>query len=118
MEGKVFLPDYGSQRVGRQYRGLYRLFDGEEWHHVLVGGLPTLFPSQAEAVSAAKDAVRAVLNPPITSHRSADRAFIEAAASWFANKHENRAREQIARKRGVRDVVFVEVKGKRHANKT
>ena len=115
MAGKTFLPDYGTQRVGTDYRGLFRFFDDDEWHVVQESGAPSLFSTPKEALEAAKDTVRKVLNPPVLCHRSAHRAFIDAAADWFANKHEARAREHTARKRGVRDVVFVEVKGKRNA---
>lgn len=117
MTCKVFLPDYASHRAGSKYCAVYRFFDDEDWRHVNINGSPALFETAHDAVKAAKDAARAALNPPISGHRTAHRAFIEAAAGWFANKHESRAREQIARNRGVRDVVFVETKGGRNVKK-
>ena len=117
MSCSVFLPDYASRRAGSKYYAVYRLFDDEEWRGVSVNGAMSLFDSPQDAVKAAKDAAREVLNPPILGHREAHRAFIDAAAGWFANKHEAKAREQIARNRGVREIVFIETRSRKHATK-
>ena len=115
MQIKEFFPDYASRRVGRGYQGLFRFFDGDDWSEVKIDGEPTAFGTAQEAVDAAKVALKKALNPTIRGHKTARQAYIDAAAEWFANKHEARAREHTARKRGVRDVVFVEIKGKRYA---
>ena len=112
---KTFLPDYASRRVGCNYHALYRFFENEDWHHVREDGAPAIYPTTGAALDAAKCVLRKTLNPAISGHRSARRAVIDAAEEFFATKHERAAREHTARKRGVREVVFVQVKGKSHA---
>lgn len=112
---KTFLPDYASRRVGADFHALYRFFENEDWSHVCEAEKPKLFKNSGDAREAAKEVLRKTLNPAIYCHRSARRAVIDVADEFFQTKHELAARAHTARKRGLREVVYVETKRGRHA---
>lgn len=60
-----FLPDYGSMCVDGRYRPIFKLFASGGWKFVRKDGKPVECDTAAEAVLAAKECVKAILNPQI-----------------------------------------------------
>ena len=68
---KSFLPDYSQMQIGSKHRPLFRLFAGEGWKFVRKDGRPLEFDTSIQAIEAAKECVRAILNPPIRAEQTA-----------------------------------------------
>lgn len=67
MAKRDFLPDYSSMSTASGYRPMYRLFVGANWHVIPQSKVPGYFPTSGQAIEAAKEYVRARLNPVIRS---------------------------------------------------
>lgn len=113
MTEKLFLPEFGSAPCAGGHRGYFRLFENEDWHRVRRDDGVEIFTCAKSAASAAREQLVAILNPRIITHRSHLQKFHSAVGDWFANKHEDKARDHMARKRGVREVVLVEIKSRK-----
>lgn len=70
MTKRDFLPDYSSMSTASGYRPMYRLFVGANWHVIPQSKVPGYFPTAWQAIEAAKEYVRARLNPVIRSEKA------------------------------------------------
>lgn len=67
-----FLPDYASLSLGGRYRPMFKLFTGESWRTVRRdGGKPMCCDTAGQAIAAAKEHVRSILNKQIRAERAA-----------------------------------------------
>ena len=64
-----FLPEYTALPIGSVYRPAFKLFAGESWRFVRKDGKPVECSSASEAITAAKDCVKRILNPAIRSEQ-------------------------------------------------
>lgn len=67
MEAKAFLPDYNCVPWNGRYRPLFKLFAGENWRMVRANKAPVECDTPSQAITAAKDHVKRILNPAIRS---------------------------------------------------
>lgn len=92
-----FLPDYKWMQVKGRYRPLFRLFCSDRWKFVRKNGVPVECDTASEAVAAAKDCVKAILNPQIRSETMetvpAVPDFLNPEA-WNRERAERQAAEQ------------------------
>lgn len=98
MNDKHFLPDYSTMTVDGHIRPLYRLFEGDCWKHVQIGGKPVRCKSRGEAIAEAKACVRRILNPEIRAEITAAEtvADVLGIASWHEERATRAAQEQQA----------------------
>lgn len=66
---KEFLPEYSQMPHGRKYRPLFKLFSGENWRFVRKDGQPIECDTAVQAITAAKECVKRILNPAIRSEQ-------------------------------------------------
>lgn len=85
-----FLPEYHYLPVAGGYMASYKLFAGHPFR-LIPGGKK--FESAGQAISAAKEYVRARLNPPIRGEITEARDVLGIAA-WHEQKAAQRAAEQ------------------------
>lgn len=94
-----FLPDYKWMQVNGRYRPLFRLFCSDRWKFVRKNGVPVECGTASEAVAAAKECVKAILNPKIRSEQAeaipAVPDFLDPAA-WSRERIEQQAQQQEA----------------------
>ncbi|UPT53378.1 hypothetical protein [Synechococcus phage Ssp-JY39] len=106
---KAFLPEYGQMPFGEKYRPLFKLFAGENWRFVRKDGKPVEYDTAGQAVDAAKECVKRILNPAIRSEEieapSSDALAGEAAA--FLARRDQEAEEQKARVFASMSMVFL-----------
>lgn len=99
METKSFLPDYGSLSVDGAYLPLFKLFAGESWRYVRRKGQKVRCETAAAAIIAAKEHVRAILNPPILTTKAEQNIpeiipEILDVDAWRQSKAEEQAAER------------------------
>lgn len=106
---KAFLPEYGQMPYGEKYRPLFKLFAGENWRFVRKDGKPMEYDTAGQAVDAAKECVKRILNPAIRCEEieapSNDALAGEAAA--FLARRDQEAEEQKARVFASMSTVFL-----------
>ncbi len=85
-----FLPEFNAVPVRGGYRGSYRLFDSQPFRFI-PGCEP--YPTAGRALEAAKEYVRARLNPPIRAEITEAKDVL-GLASWHLEKAAQRAAEQ------------------------
>lgn len=116
----TFLPEFSTMKMaGGGYAGLYRLFEGD-WRYVFDKRTrqASIFGSQSEAISAAREVVRTKLNPHLKCENidapdEAD-ADVLQIEEWRAKQIEEYARSRAIVKNGRnRRQVVVEVRGKK-----
>lgn len=66
-----FLPDYNFMPWNGRYRPMFKLFAGENWRLVRANRAPVECDTPGQAISAAKDHVKRILNPAIRSTKDA-----------------------------------------------
>lgn len=101
-----FLPDYGQMPWQGRYRPLFRLFAHEGWKFVRKDGLPIECDTAGQAIQAAKDCVRRILNPAIRAEQAEIAADVLGVEEW--------RREKAAQVAGNQEAVLgaVIVKGR------
>mgnify|MGYP001057860441 CR=1 FL=1 len=82
-----FLPDYSSMPWNGRYRPLYKLFASDGWRYVRKDGQPVECDTASQALDAAKDCVKRILNPTIYAERAETVKDVLGVAEW----HEQRA---------------------------
>ncbi|MFC5385171.1 hypothetical protein ACFPLB_04225 [Aquamicrobium segne] len=84
-------------QVNGRYRPLFRLFCSDRWKFVRKNGVPVECDTAREAVEAAKECVKAILNPKIRSEgmeiSPAIPEFLDAEA-WSRERAEKQAQQQ------------------------
>lgn len=106
---KAFLPEYGQMPYGEKYRPLFKLFAGENWRFVRKDGKPVEYDTAGQAVDAAKECVKRILNPAIRSDEiepPANDALAGEAAAFLARRDQE-AEEQKARVFASMSTVFL-----------
>ena len=91
---KDFLPEYSQMAYGTRYRPLFRLFAGENWKYVRKDGKPVECDTVSQAIQAAKDCVKAILNPEIKSEKMGADPLLDEVAEWRARKEAEAAEEK------------------------
>lgn len=93
-----FLPEYSSMEINGRHRPLFRLFSGAGWKYVRKDGRPIECDSALAAVNAAKECVKAILNPPIRSEKLTSEVLVVPdildVDAWRQSKAENEAAER------------------------
>lgn len=105
---KAFLPEYSQMPVGSRYRPLFRLFAGEAWKFVRKDGQPIECDTAIQAVDAAKECVKRILNPVIRSEQieaPAYDALADEAAAFLARRDQEVAEERA--RFGAMSTVFL-----------
>lgn len=96
MTDKAFLPEWSVTSYGVTYRGLYRLFAGDDWRMVRENKKPVCFDTASQALAAAEAHLKRVLNPPIRSEKiAADHADDLGYAEWRQKKAQEAAQERV-----------------------
>lgn len=100
MTMRTFLPEYSQMPVGNRYRPLFKLFADEGWRYVRKDGKPIECDTVGQAIQAAKECVKVILNPPMRSEKMAEREpempdFLDADA-WRQQKAHEAAEERKA----------------------
>lgn len=106
---KAFLPEYGQMPYGDKYRPLFRLFADENWRFVRKDGQPVECDTAGQAVEAAKECVKRILNPVIRSEEieaPANDALADEAAAFLARRDQE-AEEEKARVFASMSTVFL-----------
>ncbi len=101
-----FLPDYSSMPFNGRYRPLFKLFSTDNWKFVRENGAPVERDTAHEAIEAAKDCVRRILNPEIRAEQAEIVADVLGVEEW--------RRERAGRAAGDQEAVLgaVIVRGK------
>lgn len=92
-----FLPEYAHLPWKGRYRPMFKLFANEAWRYVRKGGKPVECETAAQAIEAAKECVKAILNPTIRAEKVEAEAaipdFLDPEA-WSRERAERQAAEQ------------------------
>lgn len=101
-----FLPDYSSMPFNGRYRPLFKLFSTDNWKFVRENGTPVERDTAGQAIQAAKDCVRRILNPEIRAEQAEIVADVLGVEEW--------RRERAAQAAGDQEAVLgaVIVKGR------
>jgi hypothetical protein len=96
---KSFLPEYSQMPVGSRYRPLFRLFADEAWKFVRKDGKPIECDTAGQAVEAAKECVKLILNPPIRAEKLTcdPEPAIDLGIDEWRQRREQEAAEERAR---------------------
>lgn len=89
-----FLPEYKAVPTPRGYRPSYRLFVGEREKLVPYREGPQHFPTATAAIDAAKEYVRAKLNPTIRAEQAEVVADVLGVDAWHRERAGQAARDQ------------------------
>lgn len=90
-----FLPEYSQMPVGGRYRPLFRLFEGSGWKFVRKDGKPVECDTSGQAIEAAKECVRRILNPQIRAEQTCD-ALADEVTVWRQRRAGEAAEAQEA----------------------
>ena len=112
----TFLPELATKRSAGGHRALFRLFEEQDWRFVMKDGSPALFANQGAARNAARDVIRAILNPTMRSEVIKGQRLPPELLDFMGNKHEERARQFTARKRGIPRLEVVVKRSRRVEN--
>ncbi|TPJ70476.1 MULTISPECIES: hypothetical protein [unclassified Mesorhizobium] len=77
-----FLPEYSQMPRGSRYLALYRLFAGSGWKYVRKDGAPVECDTASQAIEAAKECVKRILNPEIRSEQAAVVEDVLGVEAW------------------------------------
>ncbi|WP_144223449.1 hypothetical protein [Mesorhizobium amorphae] len=101
-----FLPDYSSMPFNGRYRPLFKLLSTDNWRFVRKDGMPIECDTASQAIEAAKDCVRHILNPEIRAEQADKVADVLGVEQW--------RRERAAQAAGDQEAVLgaVIVKGR------
>lgn len=91
---KTFLPEYSQMLIGTRYRPLFRLFAGEDWRYVRKNGQPVECDTAGQAIDAAKECVKVILNPVIRAEQMESDALLDELAEWRRRKDAEAAEER------------------------
>lgn len=94
---KAFLPEYSQMPVGDRYRPLFRLFADENWRFVRKGGAPITCDTAGQAIEAAKECVKAILNPVIRSEVMEETVSDILGIEEWRRRREADAAEEMSR---------------------
>ena len=96
---KEFLPEYSQMPYGTRYRPLFRLFAGENWRFVRKDGEPVECDTAGQAITAAKECVKRILNPAIRSEQIEQAPAIDALAdevtAFLARREQEAEQEKV-----------------------
>lgn len=90
-----FLPDYSSMSINGRHRPLFKLFASDGWRYVRKDGRPVECDTPAQAITAAKECVKRILNPEIKSEKVND-ALADEVMLWRQRRAEEAAEAQEA----------------------
>lgn len=91
-----FLPDYSSMPVNGRYRPLFKLLSTDNWRFVRKDGAPVECDTAHQAIEAAKECVRQILNPEIRSEKAEAIADVLGVDQWRRERAERTAGDQEA----------------------
>lgn len=91
-----FLPDYGQMLWKGRYRPLYKLFANDGWRHARKDGKPIECDTAHQAIEAAKDCVRRILNPEIRAEQAEIVADVLGVEEWRRERAAQAAGDQEA----------------------
>ena len=89
-----FLPDYSTMSINGRYRPLFRLFDGAGWKYVRRDGVPVECDTVSQAIEAAKECVKCILNPPIRAEQAEVVEDVLGVDAWQRERAGQAARDQ------------------------
>ncbi|RWB29612.1 hypothetical protein [Mesorhizobium sp.] len=89
-----FLPEYSQMPVGSRYRPLFRLFAGSGWKYVRKDGAPVECDTASQAIEAAKECVKRILNPEIRAEQAAVIEDVLGVEAWQRERAGQAARDQ------------------------
>ena len=91
-----FLPDYSTMAINGRYRPLFRLFEGSGWKYVRRDGIPVDCDTVSQAIEAAKECVKYILNPPIRAEQAEIVQDVLGVDAWHRERAGQAARDQQA----------------------
>ena len=91
-----FLPDYSSMPFNGRYRPLFKLFSTDNWKFVRENGAPVERDTAHQAIQAAKECVRRILNPEIRAEQADTVADVLGVDAWRREKAAQAAGDQEA----------------------
>ncbi|MER8827211.1 hypothetical protein NKH73_14075 [Mesorhizobium sp. M0938] len=89
-----FLPDYSTMQINGRYRPLFKLFCSDGWRYVRKDGAPVECETASQAIEAAKECVKHILNPPIRAEQVEVVADVLGVAAWHRERAGQAARDQ------------------------
>lgn len=89
-----FLPDYSSMPVNGRYRPLFKLLSTDNWRFVRKDGKPVEVDTAGQAIEAAKECVRQILNPEIRAEKAEVVSDVLGVEEWRREKAERTAGDQ------------------------
>lgn len=107
-----FLPEYAQASIGAHYIGMYRLFTNQKWQAVCDPSTKKAarYSSAIEAVAAAKEYVRAKLNPVIRSETKEPERDVLGLKDWLRDRQTEHATAKLIGKTKRFKPVVVEHK--------
>jgi hypothetical protein len=81
-----FLPDYSTMQIDGRYRPLFRLFADSGWKYVRKDGVPVECDTVSQAIDAAKECVKAILNPKIHAEQAEVVQDILGVDAWHRQR--------------------------------
>lgn len=94
MKEMAFLPEYNVMPSGNMYVPIYRLFENDRWRKVMECKKPMKCATATEAMSVAKEKVKAILNRPIRAETMAPDGDDLGVREWLEGR-EARHRVEI-----------------------
>lgn len=91
-----FLPDYSSMPFNGRYRPLFKLFSTDNWKFVRENGAPVERDTAHQAIQAAKDCVRRILNPEIRAEQAEIVEDVLGVEEWRRDRAAQAAGHQEA----------------------
>lgn len=91
-----FLPDYNQMPWQGRYRPLFKLFSTDGWKFVRRDGQPIECDTAHQAIEAAKECVRRILNPEIRAEKAEQVADILGVEQWRRERAGQAAGDQEA----------------------
>ncbi|TKT79999.1 hypothetical protein [Aquamicrobium sp. LC103] len=104
---KSFLPDYSALNISGRYRPAFKLFAGENWRFVRKDGKPVECDTAGQAIEAAKECVKRILNPEIRAEQieaPVNDALADEVQAFLARREQEVAEERA--KFGAMSTVF------------
>jgi hypothetical protein len=89
-----FLPEYDSMTINGRYRPLYRLFAGTPWRYVRRNGAKVECETAGQAIEAAKECVKRILNPVIRAEQAEVVQDVLGVEAWQRQRAGQAARDQ------------------------
>ncbi|WP_379069281.1 hypothetical protein ACHMW4_04115 [Mesorhizobium sp. UC22_110] len=91
-----FLPDYSSMPANGRYRPLFKLLSTDNWRFVRRDGKPIEVDTARQAIEAAKECVRQILNPEIRAEKAEAIADVLGVEEWRRERAAQAAGDQEA----------------------